>query len=146
MKKRNVFVMASAVHLVLWGILLTVSAIDLLAVFCFPPTDRDMPLGYALEKGISVVAAIVAAAGVLDSVLLFFSVRWRVAACGNEKHRRLALCLSLTATAAFYGFFILLFVVNRDWIAGFLPCLALVWLACMAVSGVLLLERGRWNG
>ena len=46
MKKRNGFVIASAVHLALWGILLVNSVIDLLAVVCFPPMDTDMPLGY----------------------------------------------------------------------------------------------------
>ena len=67
MKKRNGFVIASAVHLALWGILLVNSVIDLLAVVCFPPMDTDMPLGYLLEKGILFLATIVAGVGVLTA-------------------------------------------------------------------------------
>lgn len=136
MKKRNGFVIASAVHLALWGILLVNSVIDLLAVVCFPPMDTDMPLGYLLEKGILFLATIVAGVGVLNGLLLFCSVRGAVAsrADGRRGEGVAALCLSLTATVVYYAFFILLFVVNRDWIQPFLLPLALVWLAC-AVGG-----------
>lgn len=152
MKKRNGFVIVSAVHLVLWGILLTVSAIDLLAVLCFPPMDTDMPLGYHLEKGIGVLVTIVATVGLLNGLLLFFSVRGAVTSRLREKRGKsvTALCLSLAAMAVYYAFFILLFGVNKDWIQPYLLILALVWLVCAVCGGVLLVtpscERGVRNG
>lgn len=74
MNKRNKWVTAARVHLVVWGILLVNSAIDLLAVVCFPPTYIEA-LGYFLEKGIGVLAVVMATVGVITGVLLFFSAR-----------------------------------------------------------------------
>lgn len=140
MKKRNKWGIAALVHLVLWGVLLVVSAIDLLAVLCFPPMDTDMPLGYHLEKGILFLVTIVALVGVINGLLLFFSVRGAVASRsdGSRGKSTAALCLSLAATVAYYAFFILLFVVNKDWIQPYLLILALVWLVCAVCGGVLL--------
>lgn len=142
MKKRNGFVMAASAHLILWGVLLAVSVIHLLAVLCFP-LNTDILLGYVLEKVIAALMVGTAAVGALDGALLLFSVRGTAnrTSGANRKRSVAALGLSAAATAAHYALFILLFAVNRDWIRPYLLLLALTWLGCAVGSGVLLCQR-----
>lgn len=122
MKKVVHIVLAS--HMVLWVIFLLVSVV---MRFTYSAPEME-PLDFELSKGVYNAFAIVAALGIINAAILFFSFRAvsRDSSVTHKRRKIVAFCFSLIATFLFYLSAILIFIINSD-ILLFLP---VAWLLC----------------
>lgn len=132
MKKKQVILIASLVHLILWTLFLLVSVVEKLT---YQVPDME-PLQFALSKGVYNVFIIVAIAGIVNSTVLHLSLCVNSSTL-NMKCKRIrvsALYFSAIATILFYSSAVLLFLINTDVIVIF----PIAWFFCELCCGVLL--------
>lgn len=134
MNKRNGFVIAALVHLILLGVLfllVVVGSMDYVRTETMEFLDAAFLRGFMITGGIAF----------LSGVLLFFAVRRVCRSASPEKKTKnvVALCFSATAMISFYAFIALLFGVNKDELTVVYLALAFLWLASTIVSSVMLL-------
>ena len=133
MKKKRVLTVASVVHLIFWIIVMLVSVVQR---FTYRAPEKE-PLDFFLSRGVYNVFILVAAVGIVNATVLFFSLR-AVSRCPNGEHRRkrsAALWLSVAATVLFYLSAVLIFLVRSDAVV----VVPIVWLLCELCCSVLLL-------
>lgn len=138
MNKRNGFVIAALVHLILLGVLfllVVVGSMDYARTETMEFLDAAFLRGFMITGGIAF----------LSGLLLFFAVRRVCRPASPEKKAKsvVALCFSATATVSFYAFIALLFGVNKDELAVAYLALAFLWLVGTVVGGVMLLVSGK---
>lgn len=138
MKKRNGIRIASVAHTILWIAVFVISIIGRLAY-----KDPEMePLELFLTKGVYNAFIIIAAAGILNSALLLFSLR-SIAVTAITKSKgleKMAMVFSVLSNILFYLSAVLIFYINTDVII----IVPVMWVLCAFCSCVILIVlRGK---
>ena len=130
--KRKWFVIAALVHLILLGVLFLLIVVG--AIDCVLTEPMEF-LVVAFLRGFLIMGGLAFGNG----LLLFLTVRrvCRYAAGDKKTPGVVALCCSVAATLSYYASVFLLFAINRDWLGPYLLVLALLWLSCTIVGGVM---------
>lgn len=131
--KKRVFLILSMVHLILW---ITFLLISVLARFTYHAQNLD-PLDFALSKGVYNVFILAALAGIVNAVVLHFSLHGILlhSKAVNQKTRITAFCVAVLATILFYSSVVMIFLINTDIIV----IMPIVWVFCLLCCSVLLM-------
>lgn len=137
--KKRIFMILSMVHLILWIVFLLAS---LTAKFTYHAPNTD-PLDFALSKGVYNAFIMVTAAGIVNAVILFFSLRGVLLhpKTENRKKQIAAFYVSVLATILFYSSAAMIFLVNTDIIV----ILPIVWFVCVLCCSILLVFSAKTN-
>lgn len=136
--KRKWFVIAALVHLILLGILFLLIVAGVIIYVLTEPMEF---LIAAFLRGFLIMGGL----AFCNGLLLFLAVRrvCRYAAHEKKTPGVVALCCSAAATLSYYASVFLMFAINKDWLAPYLMVLALLWLLCTIVGGVMLLVSAK---
>lgn len=128
MEKFKITKILSVIYSALWGAFLLISIIGRLT---YNASSADA-LGEYMDKGIYNVFVFVAAAGLLSALSSLFCVLLTSKTQTNPA--RAAFALSIITNVLFVLSFVLLFLINKDWIV-FAPIL---WAICLVGTSVML--------
>ena len=130
--KRKWFVIAALVHLILLGVLFLLIVVGVIDYVLTEPMEF-------LDAAFLRLFLIMGGLAFGNGLLLFLTVRrvCRYAAGDKKTPGVVALCCSVAATLSYYAALSLLFAINKDWLGPYLLVLALLWLSCTIVGGVM---------
>ena len=140
MKKSSGVIIAAAVHTILWIVVLLVSVVGKIT-FNAPEME---PIEFALSKEVYNVFIIIAAAGVLNSALMLFSL-YSASTASITKSKvlaKLAIVFSAVTNILFYLSVVLIFNINTDAVI-IAPIVCAVFAACCCIILIVLRTKKR---